>query len=104
METKHTKWTRFKDMHSGCGNKIDDYEYIFIELPIDDAVKYFENRFNISPFNVTCSCCGEDFWIKEYETLESATQYIEGDNSLEYFLKKPFVLIVYNNEIQKATE
>ncbi len=68
-------WTIFFDMHSGGGTKEPPYELILIEAPIDDAVSVFYSRFGHSPYRVTCTCCGEDYSVDEYETLEKATAY-----------------------------
>lgn len=51
-------------MHSG-GSKKTDWTTIYIELPEDEATEYFENRFGTGPHNITCSCCGSDFWVDE---------------------------------------
>lgn len=70
-------WTRFFDMSSG-GKEKTDWTIIYIELPEDEATEYFENRFGINPHNVTCSCCGIDFWVYEVdeEPIESNSTLI----------------------------
>lgn len=70
-------WTRFMDMHSGGGSK-EDFELLFIEAPEDEAKVIFYNRFGHNPERVTCTCCGDDYSISEYETLEEATAYDRG--------------------------
>jgi hypothetical protein len=70
-------WTQFMDMHSGGGSK-DKWEYIYIEAPEKEAVTIFYNMFDHSPNRVTCTCCGGDYSIYEYETLEQATAYERG--------------------------
>lgn len=72
-------WTHFMDMHSGGGRKLD-WEHIYIEAPADEARVVFYNRFDRSPDRVTCTCCGEDYSVTEYETLEEATAYYRGDS------------------------
>lgn len=57
-------WTRFMDMHSGGGTKTD-WEYIYIESDEAEARVVFYNRFGSSPDRVTCTCCGEDFYVRE---------------------------------------
>lgn len=57
-------WTKFYDMSSG-GREKTPYSEIFIELPIGPARKYFAERFQIDPDNITCECCGPDFDIQE---------------------------------------
>lgn len=68
-------WTRFMDMHSGGRNKVADHEYLYIEAPRLKAVAIFSHRFGRNPYNTTCGCCGKDYSINEYETLEDATRY-----------------------------
>lgn len=68
-------WTRFMDMHSGGSCKIPPYEYIYIELPMDEAIRYFYGRFRRNPERVTCTCCGEDYSIKEEETLANLSGF-----------------------------
>lgn len=97
-------WTRFMDMHSGgsCKIKIDGVkkQYIYIELPEGQAVQFFEDKFNCSPYNVTCNCCGEDYSIDESESLEEATEYDRHDwstkesVSVEEYAKRDDVLII----------
>lgn len=70
--------TRFMDMCSG-GIKVKPYHYILIEMPYDDTVRYFEKRFDRDPHNVTCDCCGEDYSVDEYDTIEAATEYDRRD-------------------------
>lgn len=68
-------FTRFFDMHSGGGTKIPPYDYIYIEAPLEEAVQIFSEKFGRNPYNVTCSCCGEDYSIDESESLEEVTDY-----------------------------
>lgn len=67
-------WTRFFDMHSGGGQKLD-WSHIYVDLPEKEAKRYFEDKFGRDPELVTCECCGEDYSISESETLEKATAY-----------------------------
>jgi len=66
-------WTRFNDMHSGGGTKVNGYEKIYIEAPIEAAKSVFYNRFERNPERVTCTCCGPDYTIDEYPSLQQAT-------------------------------
>lgn len=80
-------WTRFWDMRSGGGQKLD-WALIYIELPEDEAVKYFAQRFKRDPNNITCTCCGPDYSIDEQTSLLTATGYHrncdhDGDNYIE---------------------
>ena len=63
-------WTAFYDMHSGGKRKIKDYGIIYIELPYDEAVEYFTQKFGRHPHNITCYCCGEDYSVSTKELLE----------------------------------
>ena len=67
-------WTRFWDMHSGGRQKLATALY-FIEAPQAEAEVIFYNRFGRNPNRVTCTCCGEDYSINDYPTLDEATQY-----------------------------
>lgn len=67
-------WTLFWDMHSGGDLKLN-WSKIYVELPRDRAIEYFKTRFGRDPYNVTCSCCGEDYSISEEDTLEQVSGY-----------------------------
>jgi hypothetical protein len=67
-------WTKFWDMHSG-GSQKEDQQFIFIEAPEEEAKVIFYNRFGHNPERVTCTCCGEDYYIGESETLEEASAF-----------------------------
>lgn len=64
--------TRFKDMHSGGSQKLDQ-EYIYIEATFQEAIDYFTERFGRDPRRVTCECCGMDYDIMTFESLEQAS-------------------------------
>ena len=66
--------THFKDMHSG-GRAKTRYENIYIEASQSDAIDFFKSWFNRDPSRTTCSCCGQDFSIRSYNSLEQATGY-----------------------------
>ncbi len=68
-------WTHFMDMHSGGSCKEEPYNHIFIEAPEEEAVVIFYNRFDHNPNRISCTCCGQDYSISEYPTLEQATAY-----------------------------
>ncbi len=66
-------WTNFSDTHSGGGKlKIEPYEEIYIEAPRKKAIKYFRILFKLNPFDWACECCGENYHIYEYNSLEDA--------------------------------
>jgi hypothetical protein len=64
-------WTQFFDMSSG-GSEKTEWTRIYIEAPLDKAVRVFEKTFYRSPYNVTCECCGPDFAIYEDEELDGS--------------------------------
>lgn len=70
-------WTQFMDMHSG-GPQKEQFAYCYIEAPEDEAKRVFYARFGHNPDRVSCTCCGSDYSISEYESLEQATAYNRG--------------------------
>lgn len=70
-----SKWTQFYDMHSGGRTKEEPYNRIYIEAPEREAKVIFYNRFGHNPERITCTCCGEDYSISEYNSLCAATKY-----------------------------
>lgn len=61
-------WTLFWARHpSKRWNKI------YIEATRKEAENIFYNRWNVSPYNVSCRCCKSDYVAIEYETLLKAT-------------------------------
>lgn len=81
------KWTRFYDMCSGGGIKESPYEYIYIEAPEEQAKIIFYNKFGHNPERVSCTCCGSDYSISKYSSLENQD------------LNKENVLIIYKENI-----
>ena len=74
MKKDNRKFTRFMDMHSGGGNKLE-WEYIYIEAPKEEAKIIFYNKFGRNPDKVSCTCCGPDYSVNDEETLDQATAY-----------------------------
>jgi hypothetical protein len=108
-------WTKFFDMSSGGSTKVKldgrYKEHIYIELPEDEAINYFEERFNRHPYNVTCDCCGEDYSISSAETLEEITMYnrnawtMDGNKfqlDVEDYVKRGDVMVIYSKDIQQV--
>jgi hypothetical protein len=99
-------WTRFFDMDSGGGQK-EQWKNIYIEAPEKEAVSVFHTRFGHDPNNVTCNCCGEDYSIAEYDTLEEATSFDRNDyidnpknpTKLEKYLTSKNVLCIFKDDI-----
>lgn len=84
-------FTHFWDMHSGGGQKLS-HPHIFIEAPYAEAKSVFFAKFGRDPSQVTCTCCGEDYSIHEYDSLAEATAYQRGchyDNKKEQWLEEP---------------
>jgi hypothetical protein len=85
---KIEKWTQFHDMHSGGGQK-EDFARLYIEAPEDEACRIFYAKFGHSPHRVTCTCCGEDYSVSEYDSLEQATAYDRNCRYAQRKIKKP---------------
>ena len=77
--------TLFQDMHSGGRCKEEPFEHIYIEAPEAEAKVIFYNKFGHNPDRVTCTCCGNDYSIGEYESLAQATAY---ERNCEYDKKR----------------
>ena len=81
-------WTEFMDMSSG-GNEKTEWGCIYINLPVNKAIEYFGDKFNIDPNNITCDCCGQDFWIEECDEPKQ---------------KSGYVLVISKNDMEKEKE
>lgn len=102
-------WTQFMDMHSGGSSK-EKWQYIYIEAPIDVAEIVFYKRFGHNPYRVTCSCCGDDYSVSDYDTLEEATSYNRNDYDskwndkevipIEQYILDENVHIIYDKDIK----
>lgn len=94
-------WISFWDMHSGGGTKTD-YEKIFIEANSEDeGVEIFEREFDEHPYDVACECCGSNFAVDVYETLEEATKYHRHGKSLDEYLCDEEVKVIYKQTEEK---
>jgi hypothetical protein len=71
-------YTRFYDMRSG-GRSKTPYDVLYIKGNEDEAAETFRARFDRDPYNTTCDCCGPDYSIEEYATLEEARRYDSED-------------------------
>jgi hypothetical protein len=74
LNDDNVPWTLFWDMHSGGGTKVGNYAKIYVQAPYDEAVDWFTDRYR-DPHYVTCECCGPDYSVNEYPTLEKATRF-----------------------------
>jgi hypothetical protein len=94
MKLKTGKITCFMDMHSG-GKLKTPFTHIYVDGPLDKALAVFKDTFKRDPNNITCKCCGEDFFYEEYESLEDATAYDRGTMTLEkYFSGNNKVILI----------
>jgi hypothetical protein len=76
-------FTAFMDMYSGGSQKLGA-EYIYIEASEDVAADIFEEIFSRDPRNVTCRCCGEDFfWHEENNPSVSDGSYVVTQSDIE---------------------
>lgn len=97
-------WNDFMDMHSGGGCKIEKYEHIYIQMAEEQARNFFFATFWRDPDNITCDCCGSDYSVNEYATLEAASVYERNFGhrlTLEAYATKPTVLIIVTQEQDK---
>lgn len=69
--------TSFKDGHSGGGTKMA-VEVVIIEAPEDEAVSVFYSRYGRNPYRITCTCCGPDYSVEEWDTLDEAIEFWHG--------------------------
>lgn len=92
-------WVNFTDMHSGGGTKTR-FENIYIEADSEErAIDIFKREFNEDPDDVACQCCGSNFSVTAYETLEDATSCDRqwSGKSLELYVKDLEVKIIYSH-------
>lgn len=68
-------WTRFYDMSSGGSEKMNA-STIWIEASESDAAELFQGIFGLDPDNVTCPCCGPDYWYYESDMDADAGDWI----------------------------
>lgn len=66
--------TRFMDLCGGGYTKTP-YTHIYIDEPANEAIKTFKDLLGCDPTIITCQCCGSDFAIDEYSSIEEATAY-----------------------------
>jgi hypothetical protein len=94
------------DMYSG-GDAKEDFEYLYIEAPLDEAESIFYARYGHVPDRVSCTCCGEDYSVTESATLEEATKYERRRDwrdredliPLDEYLKRDNVAVIRDSEI-----
>lgn len=77
-------YTKFYDMNSGGAQKLG-VSTIFIEAPEEQAVDLFQSIFGLDPRNVTCHCCGEDYWVLETEDEPEHGNWVVTEADIENF-------------------
>ena len=103
-------WTSFMDMHSGGSTKVKTYEYIYIQMAEEDARVFFSAMFGRSPGRVTCDCCGPDYSISEYATLEEATKYVrtyirpKGEDIETYAAQLGALVVITQEQPKEVTD
>lgn len=67
-------WVLYQDMHSGGSRKLD-CEAIIVEASSEpEADRLFEEKTGRYPWNITCECCGPDFWSWVHKSLAEAKE------------------------------
>jgi hypothetical protein len=74
--TLASTYTIFYDMSSG-GSEKESFTKLAVRLPETEAVDWFEEKYGHSPYNVTCSCCGEDYAVYEKSDTDGADLVVE---------------------------
>ena len=72
-------WTLFWDMHGGGSTKVPPFDKIYIEAIKREATSVFYGRFGFDPNRTSCSCCGPDYSISEYNSFKKASSYQRND-------------------------
>lgn len=65
-----SKWTNFYDLSSG-GYEKTPHSIIAVEGDEKTARERFEAIFEADSHGCACECCGSDFSVDEYESLEA---------------------------------
>jgi len=65
----------FSDTFSGGFRKSDFEYYLVVAESESAAITKFKEVTGCDPEEVTCQCCGSDFWICEYPSIE---EYFRG--------------------------
>lgn len=83
---------KFTDMNSGGFTK-SKYKTILIDCDNEtEAIELFEAWFDRHPRNITCNCCGYDYSISDFDSLEDATaldRMCQMSQDYETFQEKP---------------
>jgi hypothetical protein len=68
-------WTIFLDLLTG-GNKKTKYDIIAIKGAKKEAIEFFEDKFDLDPYNQSCHCCGDDFGLEELDENKDLDDYL----------------------------
>lgn len=68
-------WTMFWDLHTGGETKIEPYNHIFVNLDEKTAIQWFKHITGRDPFTNSCRCCGNDYAVDGFESLDDAARY-----------------------------
>jgi len=74
-------------------------EFIYIEAEELEAKRVFFARFDEDPNGRNCPCCGQNYSIDEYKTLDEATEYDRDGVDLEEFCKRADVEVIHADSI-----
>lgn len=84
-------WTLFSDAYAEGFLKFKHYEFIIVEGKVEEALSMFIDMTNVDPKKVTCTCCGQHYSIREYDSVFQATAFERGcryDNSLQCYVEE----------------
>jgi hypothetical protein len=70
---KKTVIAKFQDLLSGGILKVKGKDIIYMETAPGTSRDAFKEYFGFDPLNTYCDCCGKDFCISEFDSLENAT-------------------------------
>lgn len=62
-------YTLFYDLSSG-GYQKEGFQKLAVNLSMDKAEKWFEETYGHDPYRMTCDCCGPDYSVYEFDSLE----------------------------------
>lgn len=72
--TNKTVIAKFQDLLSGGVLKVKGIDTIYMETTPGKSRDAFTAYFGFDPLNTYCDCCGKDFCISEFDSLEDATK------------------------------
>lgn len=67
------KATLFSDMYSG-GFRSNNFDYGYIVADEETAIEQFSEQYG-SPFSIGCECCGSNYSVIEFDSLEELLSY-----------------------------